>query len=107
MIQRIKKPEGWDDIPKEIVDSAASKPEDWDEDLDGEWEAPKISNPDYKGPWSPKKLTILPIKDHGYTLKLITRIIKTILNFMLLILLSISALMYGKLNLEPSLAISF
>jgi len=50
-----KKPEGWDDIPSEIIDSAATKPEDWDEDLDGEWEAPKISNPDYKGPWSPKK----------------------------------------------------
>jgi len=60
-----------------------------------------------KDPGALKKLTILPIKDHGYTLKLITRIIKTILNFMLLILLSISALMYGKLNLEPSLAISF
>jgi len=51
-----KKPEGWDDIPHEIVDPAASKPADWDDDLDGEWEAPKIANPDYKGPWSPKKV---------------------------------------------------
>jgi calreticulin len=50
------KPEGWDDIPSEIVDPDAQKPEDWDDDLDGEWEAPKISNPEYKGPWSPKKI---------------------------------------------------
>jgi len=51
-----KKPEGWDDIPAEIKDSAATKPEDWDDDLDGEWEAPKIANPEYKGAWSPKKI---------------------------------------------------
>jgi len=50
------KPEGWDDIPSEIVDPDAKKPEDWDDDLDGEWEAPKIANPEYKGPWSPKKI---------------------------------------------------
>jgi calreticulin len=51
-----KKPEGWDDIPAEIVDPDAKKPEDWDDDLDGEWEAPKVANPEYKGPWSPKKI---------------------------------------------------
>jgi calreticulin len=51
-----KKPEGWDDIPQETVDPAATKPGDWDDDLDGEWEAPKIANPEYKGPWSPKKI---------------------------------------------------
>jgi len=50
------KPEGWDDIAAEIVDPEAKKPEDWDDDLDGEWEAPKIANPEYKGPWSPKKI---------------------------------------------------
>jgi calreticulin len=50
------KPEDWDSIPSEIVDPDAQKPEDWDEDLDGEWEAPKIANPEYKGPWSPKKI---------------------------------------------------
>jgi calreticulin len=50
------KPEGWDDIPSEVVDPDAKKPEDWDDDLDGEWEAPKISNPEYKGPWSAKKI---------------------------------------------------
>ncbi|KAL4202440.1 hypothetical protein AMTRI_Chr02g221060 [Amborella trichopoda] len=49
-----KKPEGYDDIPKEIVDSEAQKPEDWDDEEDGEWKAPMIPNPEYKGPWKPK-----------------------------------------------------
>jgi len=51
-----KKPEAWDDIPAEISDPDASKPDDWDDDLDGEWEAPKIPNPEYKGVWSAKKI---------------------------------------------------
>jgi len=51
-----KKPEGWDDISAEVSDPAAKKPDDWDDELDGEWEAPKIANPDYKGPWSAKKI---------------------------------------------------
>jgi len=51
-----KKPEGYDDIAAEITDPEAKKPEDWDDDLDGEWEAPKVPNPEYKGPWSPKKI---------------------------------------------------
>jgi len=38
------------------MDPAATKPDDWDDDLDGEWEAPKTSNPDFKGPWNPKKI---------------------------------------------------
>jgi len=50
-----KKPEGWDSISAEISDPDATKPDDWDDDLDGEWEAPKIPNPEYKGAWSPKK----------------------------------------------------
>jgi len=50
------KPDGWDNIAAEVVDPDAKKPEDWDDDLDGEWEAPKIANPEYKGPWSPKKI---------------------------------------------------
>jgi hypothetical protein len=25
-----------------------------DDDMDGEWEAPKIANPEYKGEWAPK-----------------------------------------------------
>jgi len=51
-----KKPEGWDDIPAETSDPNAKKPDDWDDELDGEWEAPKIANPEYKGPWSAKKI---------------------------------------------------
>jgi len=50
------KPEGYDDIPKQIVDPEASKPEDWDTDADGEWEAPLISNPEYKGAWRAKQI---------------------------------------------------
>ena len=30
------KPEGYDDIPKEIADPDAKKPEDWDDEDDGE-----------------------------------------------------------------------
>jgi len=50
------KPEGWDAIPAETTDPDATKPDDWDDDLDGEWEAPKIPNPEYKGAWSAKKI---------------------------------------------------
>jgi calreticulin len=50
------KPEGYDDIPKQIVDPEASKPDDWDVDADGEWEAPTIDNPAYKGPWKAKQI---------------------------------------------------
>jgi len=51
-----KKPAGWDDIPAEILSADAKKPDDWDDELDGEWEAPKVANPEYKGPWSAKKI---------------------------------------------------
>lgn len=47
------KPEGYDDIPEKIVDPEAEQPDDWDEEDDGEWEAPLIDNPEYKGPWKP------------------------------------------------------
>jgi len=50
------KPAGHDDIPQMITDPDASKPDDWDDDLDGEWEAPQINNPEYKGAWAPKKI---------------------------------------------------
>ena len=43
-----KKPEDWVD-EAEMVDPEAKKPEEWDEEEDGEWEAPKIPNPDWKG----------------------------------------------------------
>uniref|UniRef100_A0A3B5AJK2 Calreticulin-like n=1 Tax=Stegastes partitus TaxID=144197 RepID=A0A3B5AJK2_9TELE len=36
------------DKPENIPDPDAKKPEDWDEDMDGEWEPPMIPNPDYK-----------------------------------------------------------
>jgi calreticulin len=50
------KPDGYDDIPKEIADPEAKQPDDWDEEDDGEWEAPMIANPDYKGTWSAKRI---------------------------------------------------
>ncbi|XP_060035036.1 calmegin isoform X3 [Erinaceus europaeus] len=53
----VGKPEGWlDDEPRFIPDPEAEKPDDWNEDMDGEWEAPRISNPACHvgcGPWSP------------------------------------------------------
>eukprot|EP00612_Vaucheria_litorea_P006178 CAMPEP_0171474852 /NCGR_PEP_ID=MMETSP0946-20130122/2671_1 /TAXON_ID=109269 /ORGANISM="Vaucheria litorea, Strain CCMP2940" /LENGTH=185 /DNA_ID=CAMNT_0012004861 /DNA_START=644 /DNA_END=1201 /DNA_ORIENTATION=+ len=45
------KPEGYDDIPREVPDPDAEKPEEWDEDEEGEWEPPRIANPAYLGPW--------------------------------------------------------
>jgi len=51
-----KKPAGYDDIPADISDPDAKKPDDWDDELDGEWEAPKIANPEYKGEWRAKKI---------------------------------------------------
>jgi len=30
------------------------QPEDWDDEADGEWEAPLIPNPEFKGPWTQK-----------------------------------------------------
>jgi len=32
------------------------KPDDWDDEEDGEWEPPMISNPEYKGEWKPKQI---------------------------------------------------
>ncbi|XP_035612871.1 calreticulin-like [Oncorhynchus keta] len=67
-----KKPEDWDDRPKmddaedtkpedwdvaeNIPDPDAKKPDDWDVDMDGEWEPPVITNPEYKGEWKPKQI---------------------------------------------------
>merc|ERR1712100_300172 len=50
-----KKPEDWD-MRKKIDDPSATKPENWDDDEDGEWEPPKIDNPDYKGDWYAKRI---------------------------------------------------
>merc|ERR1711907_869587 len=38
-------------------DTAAKKPEDWDDEEDGEWEAPMIDNPEFKGEWMGKRIS--------------------------------------------------
>jgi len=50
------KPAGYDDIPAKIPDAAAKIPEDWDVEEDGEWTAPQVDNPAYKGPWKAKMI---------------------------------------------------
>jgi len=45
------KPEGHDDIPEEIPEEGAEMPDDWDEEDDGEWEPPMVSNPEFTGEW--------------------------------------------------------
>merc|ERR1712151_1259862 len=42
---------------KRIVDEEASKPDDWDDEEDGEWEAPMIDNPEFKGEWRVKRIS--------------------------------------------------
>merc|ERR1712139_345962 len=42
---------------KRIVDPDAKKPDDWDDEEDGEWEAPMKDNPAYKGDWSVKRIS--------------------------------------------------
>merc|ERR1712084_64794 len=50
--------EDWELLkPKEIPDPDDKKPEDWDDEEDGEWEAPMIDNPEYKGEWSVKRIS--------------------------------------------------
>merc|ERR1711878_50350 len=47
----------WDFLPPEhIADPDATKPEDWDDEMDGEWEPPMIDNPEYKGEWKPRQI---------------------------------------------------
>merc|ERR1712232_1089620 len=33
------------------------KPDDWDDEEDGEWEAPMKDNPEYKGDWTGKRIS--------------------------------------------------
>ena len=48
-------PESQDwDKAEHIADPDATKPEDWDDEMDGEWEPPMIDNPEYKGEWKPR-----------------------------------------------------
>ncbi|XP_076134986.1 calreticulin [Alosa pseudoharengus] len=49
------KPEDWDKA-ENIPDPDAKKPDDWDDEMDGEWEPPMITNPEYKGEWKPKQI---------------------------------------------------
>merc|ERR1712178_325781 len=41
---------------KRIVDPEAKKPDDWDDEEDGDWGVKRISNPAYKGFWEAKKI---------------------------------------------------
>ena len=50
------KPEDWNEV-KEIADPAAEAPPGWDVEEDGQYEAPKIENPEYKGEWKPRRIT--------------------------------------------------
>jgi len=50
-----KKPDGWDDVAATIADPKAKKPKDWSDEDDGEWEAPTVPNPEYKGEWKAKR----------------------------------------------------
>ena len=43
-------------MPEYVPDPDAKKPEDWDDDTDGEWEPPMIPNPEYQGEWKPKQI---------------------------------------------------
>lgn len=49
------KPTDWEEMPT-IADPSSSKPEDWSDDDDGEWEAPQVANPRYKGAWVQKRI---------------------------------------------------
>merc|ERR1711973_1086405 len=44
------------DEREKIDDPEDTKPEDWDDEMDGEWEAPMIDNPEYKGEWKPRQI---------------------------------------------------
>ncbi|KAJ3599633.1 hypothetical protein NHX12_033589 [Muraenolepis orangiensis] len=50
-----QKPEEWDK-PENIPDPDAKKPDDWDDEMDGEWEPPMVTNPDYKGEWKAREI---------------------------------------------------
>uniref|UniRef100_A0A8C8ZGM8 Calreticulin n=1 Tax=Prolemur simus TaxID=1328070 RepID=A0A8C8ZGM8_PROSS len=54
--KKIKHPDADWDKPEHIPDPDAKKPEDWDEEMDGEWEPPVIQNPKYNGKWKPQQI---------------------------------------------------
>merc|ERR1712193_492904 len=50
--------EDWEVLaPKEIPDPDDKKPDDWDDEEDGDWEAPMKDNPAYKGEWMVKRIS--------------------------------------------------
>merc|ERR1719253_2454021 len=51
-----KKPADWVD-EKRLVDAEATRPEEWDDDEDGVWEAPHVDNPAFKGEWVAKRIS--------------------------------------------------
>uniref|UniRef100_A0A8C7MNM8 Calreticulin n=1 Tax=Oncorhynchus kisutch TaxID=8019 RepID=A0A8C7MNM8_ONCKI len=44
------------DVAETIPDPDAKKPDDWNDEMDGEWEPPMVTDPDYKGEWKPKQI---------------------------------------------------
>ena len=54
-------PDGWlEHGPKRVPDPSAHRPEDWDDEEDGEWETPMVDNPDCKvgcGKWHPPTIS--------------------------------------------------
>ena len=53
------RPSDYDRIPPRIPDPAMPRPPDWDDEDDGEWEAPVVANPAYRGlTWDGRASTI-------------------------------------------------
>merc|ERR1712008_57193 len=53
--QTTKSPKDMMTFSPEIPDPEAKKPEDWDDEEDGEWEPPMVDNPDWEE-WEPKMI---------------------------------------------------
>merc|ERR1712050_711933 len=50
--------EDWEILkPKTIPDPEDKKPDDWDDEEDGEWEPPMKDNPAFKGEWNVKRIS--------------------------------------------------
>lgn len=58
------------DKPETIPDPDAKKPDDWDEEMDGEWEPPMVTNPDYKVHKAPLINTTLLLIFHWHCTEL-------------------------------------
>jgi len=51
------RPADWLEVPRMIPDPANKAPEGWDVEEDGEYKAPDIENPEYKGEWTARRIT--------------------------------------------------